>query len=172
MTSEVMVFRTSQPEKPREDDTKEVPMSATLSAPTAGRSPALRPRTGRRIMAGFIAYLVFFAVLPQLARVFPFEAMFFGGERPAELQADLTDRYINFAYGLIGAVMTGWITTLVIAMKVEKRAIWNAGLMGLTVWFVLDSGVSAFWGFPLNIATNVLFLVLLGGVLIASRPSA
>jgi hypothetical protein len=146
-------------------------MSSTLSADGRAGRPALSPQTGRRIMAGFIVYLLFFALLPQLARLFPFELMFFGGARPAELEAELTDRYLNFAYGLIGAVMTGWFATLVLAMKVEKRAIWNAGLIGLGVWFVIDSGASATWGFPLNIATNLLFLVVLGGVLIASRPA-
>jgi hypothetical protein len=147
-------------------------MISTAAATRNSAAPRLSPAAARRVMGVFILYTVFFALLPQIARIYPFELMFFGGDRPVALEAELTDRYLNFAYALIGAIMTGWFVTLWAAMKEETRTIWNAGLMGLAVWYVLDSGASVLWGFPLNVLTNTGFLIVLGGTLLASRTAA
>jgi hypothetical protein len=136
------------------------------------RLPTLSPPTGRRLFGLVILYTLFFTFLPNIARTYPFELMFFGEDRPAELEAALPDRYINFAYALIGAVMTGWFATLWVAMKAETRGVWNAGLFGLALWYVLDSAASVTWGFGMNVLTNTAFFLALVGVLLASRPRA
>ncbi|MEO1042938.1 MAG: hypothetical protein AAFX52_11665 [Pseudomonadota bacterium] len=129
-------------------------------------------KTARTIMFAFVAYAVFFNVFPNLARLYPFELMFYGADRPAPLADPFVDRTLNFCYGLMGAIMSGWFLTIAIAMRSGARVVWDAALIGLAVWFVLDNVTSLIYGYPLNIVTNTGFVAVLLPTLLLSRPAA
>lgn len=122
---------------------------------------------------GLILYGVGFPATTGLARVV-FAA--FGNPLPAE-----PDRYLRFTTSLMGAVTAGWAVTYYAAF----RAAWALdGGAGATVWRVLtlsaglryaiDSFASATTGFPLNVVSNtvlmILYLipVLVSGVLVSA----
>lgn len=63
---------------------------------------------------------------------------------------------------IIGGVMIGWGATMFfLADEIFKnRTVWRAVLAGLYVWFCFDSLGSFFAGFYLNIAFNLIFLLV------------
>ena len=143
--------------------------TATLDTPQTAR---LSAKTARMIMFGFAGYAVFFSVFPSIARLYPFELMFFGADRPAQLADPFIDRTLNFCYGLMGAIMAGWFLTIAISMRSGARVVWDAALVGLAVWFVLDNAASVIFGYPLNVVTNAGFVLVLLPTLLLSRPAA
>ncbi|MEM6912556.1 MAG: hypothetical protein AAF511_01120 [Pseudomonadota bacterium] len=136
------------------------------------RQPILNTRIATMILFGFVAYTVFFGLFPSLSRAFPFEWAFYGDDRPAPLADPFVDRTINFYYALMGAMMTGWFTTIVLAMRSGLRIVWDAAIAGLAVWFVLDNAGSFIYGYPMNVVTNAAFVVVLLPTLLLSRPAA
>ncbi|MEM0928128.1 MAG: hypothetical protein AAGI89_02445 [Pseudomonadota bacterium] len=143
--------------------------TTTIASPSA---PKLSAKTARMIMYGFAAYAVFFNVFPQIARVYPFELMFFGADRPEQLADPFVDRTLNFCYMIMGALMTGWFLTIAIAMRSGLRIVWDAALIGLIAWFVLDNVGSVIFGYPMNVVSNTGFFAVLLPTLLLSRPAA
>ncbi len=143
--------------------------TATLDTPHTARMSA---KTARMIMFGFAGYAVLFSVFPSIARLYPFELMFFGEDRPAQLADPFVDRTLNFCYGLMGAIMAGWFLTIAMSMRSGARVVWDAALVGLAVWFVLDNAASVIFGYPLNVVTNTGFVLVLLPTLLLSRPAA
>ena len=93
-----------------------------------------------------------------------FITLFFGGASTDALFGVEAGNYIRFVYGVLGAVMLGWMISLTIiasgAFGKRDRSAWNAIAVGAGVWFVVDSAFSLASGFPANAALNVGFMVL------------
>ncbi|MEO1656341.1 MAG: hypothetical protein AAFR65_01350 [Pseudomonadota bacterium] len=143
--------------------------TTTVQAPSG---PRISTKTASTIMFAFVAYAFFFNVFPHLARMYPFELLFYGADRPAPLADPFVDRTLNFCYGLMGAIMAGWFLTIAIAMRSGVRVVWDAALVGLVVWYVLDNATSVIYGYPLNVVTNTGFVAILLPTLLLSRPEA
>ena len=78
-----------------------------------------------------------------------------------------------WVYGMLGATMAGWGVTLTYLVlhpfgKKEKWS-WNAIAIGLAVWFVVDTFMSAYTGAYFNTGVNVLLIGLAGVPLLATR---
>lgn len=144
-------------------------MTDAATAPTARAAP-LPPAAGEAVLWAFAAYGLVFVALPDLARAWPFEAMFYAGARPAALEDPEADRALDFYAGLVGALTSGWFVTAALSLRSRERRAWNAALAGIAVWFIADSAASLATGFPQNVATNAGFAALGAGVLIATRP--
>ena len=79
--------------------------------------------------------------------------------------------YIRFMHGVLGAVMLGWMASVLTLVRgpflAGKRCAWNAVAVSLSVWFLTDTGHSIWhsvWGnVALNLVTAALFAVLLIG---------
>lgn len=139
---------------------------------TGAHGAPLSPKFGPMLMGAFALYAVFFALMPSLARAFPFEFVFYGGDKPAVLMDPLVDRTINFYCAVIGGVMTGWFATLALLMREPRRAVWDAALLGAVLWLIVDSLGSILTGHSANAAINAGFFAVIAGGLLASRPSA
>ncbi len=68
-------------------------------------------------------------------------------------------------YGVAGGIMAGWGVTLAFVAqypfrKREKWA-WNSLLIGLLVWFVIDTSISLKFQVYFNVIFNTLFLVVM-----------
>ncbi len=67
-------------------------------------------------------------------------------------------------YGVLGATVSGW-GVFVVALarhplrKREKWA-WNCLFTGITVWFLIDTAISAYFGVLFNVAFNAAIAVL------------
>lgn len=81
--------------------------------------------------------------------------------------------YARFIYGVLGAVIVGWMITIgAIAMgPLRSREVWSwwALVTALVIWFVLDTGISLLLGFAGHAWFNVAFAVALAGPLLMIR---
>ena len=81
--------------------------------------------------------------------------------------------YVRFVYGVLGAVIIGWMTTVIAIVRgpLRRRETWAwwAVTGALVVWFLVDTTLSLVLGFPGHAALNVGFAVMLGLPLTAIR---
>ncbi|VEG90627.1 hypothetical protein [Legionella spiritensis] len=77
----------------------------------------------------------------------------------ADIRFDEVARVLN---GVLGGVMIGWGWMLFYLAhpSVFNQSVCKAMLSGIIVWFITDSTGSYIAGLPMNIALNVLFLIL------------
>lgn len=82
--------------------------------------------------------------------------------------------YLRLVYGIIGAVIAGWMAlTMVIVrgpLRDERPWAWRAVALSITVWFVLDTGLSLVTGWISHAMFNVAFTVAIGVPLVLLRP--
>lgn len=81
--------------------------------------------------------------------------------------------YHRFATAVLGATIASWASVLVFVAHIPFRArepwAWWCVLIGLVVWFPLDTAMSLYFGVWPNAIFNLLALVLLGTPLIFTR---
>jgi hypothetical protein len=113
------------------------------------------------VVNGVILFSLGFIFLPDLMQSL-FNGMFFN-TTAAHFGPEATD-YLKFVYGVLGAVMLGWMVTLLCVImrsfRRGEREAWNTVAISIVIWFVIDSTFSLRMGFPQNAVFNVLFLVL------------
>jgi hypothetical protein len=67
-------------------------------------------------------------------------------------------RYPRFAHVVPGAVTAAWGVTLTFVVRnpfaARERWAWNAAALAVALWFVLDSGASAWLGVWPNVVLN------------------
>lgn len=89
--------------------------------------------------------------------------LFAGVSTEARLGADAA-AYIRFIFGVLGAVMTGWMSSLLVLaagpFRRGEKSAWLAITLSVVVWFVVDSGFSLVAGYWQNAALNVGFAVI------------
>ncbi len=115
------------------------------------------------------AYAVALVVAGEQVSRLVFDPLGFGLERPGDLSGEAID-YIVFVYGVLGAVILGWMIVLIgIAcgpLRRRERWAWWTVVTSSVMWFVADTGMSLAAGQPSHAAFNVAFLVLLGAPLV------
>lgn len=87
---------------------------------------------------------------------------------PAEVQG-----YLRFANGIIGAVMAGWMMTVIVLargpFRAGERFAWNAIAWPLLGWYVIDTTFSFAHGVWGNVLLNTGTALMFGVPLLASR---
>ncbi len=85
------------------------------------------------------------------------------------------DRHFRFAMGLMGCISMGWGLIMLTCFKAaamldreQAKIVWRGITFAALFWFVTDSFVSIYAGFPLNAASNA---VLIGFYLIPALRS-
>jgi hypothetical protein len=80
---------------------------------------------------------------------------------PGEVVLDPT---LRFSLAVMGCVSIGWAVMMLAVMRVAFRMadragpLWSAVTLGVVVWFITDSALSAATGFGLNIVPNLALL--------------
>ena len=123
---------------------------------------------------GFL--LIIFGILMALLNSTGFFALFNREIDPVFWGEPLTDeRAIGFrtwVYGAWGSTIAGWGISLLFivynAFARRERWAWYAISGGLVVWYVLDTGLSAYFGVNFNVAFNSLILVIAAIPLVAT----
>jgi hypothetical protein len=73
-------------------------------------------------------------------------------------------KFQKFVYGILGATMAGWaIFMAFIAQNAfRKKEKWASDslLVGMLAWYVLDTGISAYYAVYANVIANTAFLIL------------
>lgn len=111
-------------------------------------------------------------LIPNLVQQL-FDFILFGSERSTDIYGPAAYEYIVFIYGVVGAVMVGWMVLMIMIVRGPFKQGdvfgWNAVAYSAVSWFVLDSVFSAAAGFPENILLNTGFIVLFIIPLVATR---
>lgn len=135
---------------------------------------ALR-RWSRLIQTAAASVLVLSAVLmlaPSVGERFFYLVYFRQPVSPVPLP-DPAQGYIWFAHGILGAVMAGWMITIVALARgpfmAGERYAWNAIAGPLAGWYAIDTGFSLAHGVWGNVLLNTALAVLFGLPLIRSR---
>jgi hypothetical protein len=75
------------------------------------------------------------------------------------------DDFQGWIYGIFGATMAGWGVFLVYMARypfqMRERWAWNCILQGLLLWYLLDTGISVYFGVVFNAIFNTVILILL-----------
>lgn len=91
---------------------------------------------------------------------------------PGELAAPAGEAVL-FAIGVMGAVMVGWATMMLILLSdsnaSSEPAVWRAFTVALLAWFFVDGIVTVAVGAPGNLVLNTALLALYAPALIATR---
>ncbi|MDZ4760010.1 MAG: hypothetical protein SGJ21_02935 [Alphaproteobacteria bacterium] len=89
--------------------------------------------------------------------------------------AVIFDPQMRFTLGVLGAVMMGWALTIfgmVKAADILGAPVWRALTGAMVAWYVLDSAISVFTGFPINAVSNTVFLATYLLPVLATRAMA
>lgn len=104
-----------------------------------------------------------FVLLPAFTR-HAFGLLFFGSGSALDEWPAAAVGYVNFAHGLLGALMIGWGVSLAFVALGPLRAghaqAWRTFAVSLSIWFVVDSGLSLWTGFWQNVVLNTVFVLL------------
>ena len=82
--------------------------------------------------------------------------------------------YLLLPYMVLGAVMAGWAFLMIQIvrgpLKEEAPWAWIYLVRSLSLWFVLDTGMSLVLGYPMHAVFNLTFAVALGIPLAQLKP--
>jgi Mn2+/Fe2+ NRAMP family transporter len=82
--------------------------------------------------------------------------------------------YVRLVYGILGAVIVGWMMTIgaIVVGPLRRREAWAwwAIVTATAAWFVLDTGLSLVLGFVGHALFNVAFAIGLAVPLAAIKP--
>jgi len=114
----------------------------------------------RRWMVGLAGLVMLFGMSLAIQglhadRVFTW--LLFDGDYPESFGPELL-AYVRFVTGVLGAVMAGWAVLMVIVLwgpfRRRERWSWNALVISLALWFVVDTWLSLAAGYPENALLN------------------
>lgn len=101
-----------------------------------------------------------------------FDALGFG-MTGSGITAPPATSYVLFIYGVLGAVLIGWMLLLLAVARGpllrRERWAWNAVAQSMTVWFLVDTAFSLSVGSPAHALFNVGFAVVIAAPLVALR---
>ena len=99
----------------------------------------------------------------------------FGFGPEESIDTDAVRDYLLLPYMVLGAVMAGWAFLMIQIVRgpLKKGSTWAwAFLMrSLSLWFVLDTGMSLALGYPMHAVFNLPFALALGIPLHRLRPA-
>lgn len=82
--------------------------------------------------------------------------------------------YLLLPYMVLGAVMAGWAFLMIQIvrgpLKEGSAWAWTFLVRSLTLWFVLDTGMSLMLGYPTHAVFNIPFAIALGIPLVRLKP--
>ena len=99
----------------------------------------------------------------------------FGFGPGKSIDTDAVRDYLHLPYMVLGAVMAGWAFLMIQIvrgpLKEESTWAWTFLVRSLSLWFVLDTGMSLVLGYPMHAVFNLQFALALGIPLAQLRPS-
>jgi hypothetical protein len=99
----------------------------------------------------------------------------FGFGPDESIDTEAVRDYLRLPYMVLGAVMAGWTFLMIQIVRgplTEQSAwAWTFLVRSLSLWFVLDTGMSLVLGYPMHAVFNIPFAVALGIPLFQLKPS-
>ena len=83
--------------------------------------------------------------------------------------------YLRLPYMVLGAVMAGWVFLMIQIVRgpLKEGSVWAWTFLvrSLSLWFILDTGMSLVLGYTMHALFNIPFAIALGIPLAQLRPS-
>ena len=99
----------------------------------------------------------------------------FGFGPEESIDTDAVRDYLKLPYMVLGAVMAGWALLMIQIvrgpLKENSTWAWNILVRSLTLWFIIDTGMSLVLGYPMHALFNVPFAIALGVPLVRLKPT-
>ena len=99
----------------------------------------------------------------------------FGFGPDKSIDTDAVRDYLLLPYMVLGAVMAGWAFLMIQIVRgplnENSTWAWNILVRSLTLWFILDTGMSLVLGYPMHALFNVPFAIALGVPLVRLKPT-
>ena len=99
----------------------------------------------------------------------------FGFGPDKSIDTDAVRDYLLLPYMVLGAVMAGWAILMIQIvrgpLKEGSKWAWSILVRSLSLWFVLDTGMSLVLGHPMHALFNLPFAIALGLPLVRLKPS-
>jgi hypothetical protein len=115
------------------------------------------------VNVGVILFALSFILLPNTLQSL-FNLPFYGTTDSTTLYNERAHDYISFIYTILGAVMVGWMITILFTLYGPFRhgegLGWTTIALSITVWYVLDTASSLLLGFGFNAILNTVFFLL------------
>lgn len=90
------------------------------------------------------------------------------------IDTDEVRDHLLLPYMVLGAVMSGWMFLMIQIVRGPLKDgspwAWNVLARSLSLWFVLDTGMSLVLGYPTHAIFNLPFVVALGIPLVQLKP--
>lgn len=117
------------------------------------------------VTAGLVAFGLLMVLAPSLTRQ-GFSLMVYGDAGHIAGYGGKAADYIELVHAVMGAVMIGWGTAMLLVLRGpfrrDPREGWTILAVSLTAWFVPDTIFSLASGFWQNAVLNAVFAVLYG----------
>ncbi len=130
----------------------------------ATRRPLLWDRWLTTVIIGVLVYAALLVVRGGIPAVM-FDRLGFG-MTASGISDGPARRYVLLIYGVLGAVLVGWMLLLLAIatgpLRRRERWAWNAVALSMTLWFLVDTTFSIIIGFPAHALFNVAFAVAIG----------
>jgi hypothetical protein len=134
-----------------------------------------QPSIWNRVLLIVVAAVAVYAFLLVVAGLWLGDTVFdLLGFGPEDGNVESAQRdYIRLLYGVLGAVIVGWMATIaaIVVEPLRRRELWAwwAIVISVTIWFVLDTGLSLVLGVIGHALFNVAFAIGLAVPLAAIR---
>jgi hypothetical protein len=123
--------------------------------------------------AGVVLALSALLLLAPAMGAAVFNLVYFGSMSSPVAAPAVVQGYIHFANGVIGAVMAGWMLTIIVMARGPFRAgerwAWQAVAWPLLGWYLIDTAFSIAHGVWGNVLLNTGTALLFGVPLLGSR---
>ena len=84
--------------------------------------------------------------------------------------------YLRLPFMVLGAVMTGWVFLMIQIVRgpLKEGSVWAWTFLvrSLSLWFILDTGMSLALGYPMHALFNIPFAIALGIPLVRLKAHA
>jgi hypothetical protein len=127
-----------------------------------------------KIAAGAVMLFSAVLLLAPCVGQWMFNWVAFGAAVAPASVPDSAMPYIRFVYGVLGAVMIGWMLAILLLARGPfargETWAWGAIAGSLGLWFIIDTSWSLLQGYPGNALLNLGFALLFAPPLAATRP--
>lgn len=113
------------------------------------------------VTGGVILYGFGLIFLPHLMHTL-FNTLFFSSSDSIRDFADESHNFIPFVYGVLGAVIIGWMVTLmsILLTAFHQPFAWRTLTLSIGLWYLIDTGFSLYLGSVAHAVFNTVFLGL------------
>lgn len=150
-------------------------MSTTIDSSTLTRPASFWVRWLTVSACGVLIFGLGMVLAPDLTRQAFGLLLYADRHRVAEFDAAALP-YISLLHGVLGAIMFGWGTALLLVIRGPflrgSRESWNILAIAVSAWFIPDTVLSLWTGFWQNAVLNLGIALLFGIPLAATRGTA